>query len=79
MVIGGLSVVGAAETRRGVTARIVAREKCILSRLAELKGASKLLKMDRSDDVSTVSGRRPFVEKGLPVTERDRQSRQTSG
>jgi len=36
-----------------------------LSRRAELKGASKLLMMDRGDDVSPVSGRRHFVGEGL--------------
>jgi len=60
MVRCGFCEVGAAETRRGTTARTVAREKCILSRLAELKGASKLLKMDRGEDGLTVSGRLPF-------------------
>ncbi len=67
MVVCGVSVVGAAETKRGAMERIVPREKIILSRRAELKGASKLLMMDRGDDVSPVSGRRHFVEEGLTL------------
>ena len=63
MVMRGFCAMGEAAARRGRTAVIVVREKCMLSRLAELNGrpssyekndevkrASKLLKMDRKKD-----------------------------